>query len=193
MQCVPPVYEVRQPWTSDEKLRHESDGHVEHDNGCEICVTSSGISRHPRRVHSEYCAFDHASVTFKESDGYITVLTGKGPRCECFCPVVPRRNQRLKDLEHFLTVMPARYPSVQMRSDNEEAWKPVLKDSCEQVHLEYSNTRLETPASNGRDENSVRTLKDMVQRQEDAVFSLGIVFALLVRHSEWILNHLART
>ena len=65
--------------------------------------------------------------------------------------------------------------------------------------LEYSNTRLETPASNGRDENSVRTLKEMVQRQKDAVFSLGIefsikhpLFALLERHSEWILNHLVR-
>ena len=87
-----------------------------------------------------------------------------------------------------------------MRSDYEEALKHVLKDACEQVHLEYSNnTRLETPASNGRGENSVRTMKEMVQRQKDAVFSLGIefsikhpLFALLVRHSEWILNHLVR-
>ena len=70
---------------------------------------------------------------------------------------------------------------------------------CEQVHLEYSNTRLETPASNGRGENSVRTMKGMVERQKDVVFSLGIefsikhpLFALFVRHSEWILNHLVR-
>ena len=49
-----------------------------------------------------------------------------------------------------------------------------------------------TPASNGRGENSVRTMKEMVQRQKDAVFSLGIEssikhprFALLVRHSEF--------
>ena len=73
----------------------------------------------------------------------------------------------------------------------------MLKDACEQVHLEYSNTRLETPASNGRGENSVRTMKEVVQRGKDAVFSLGNdisikhpLFALLVRHSEWILNHL---
>ena len=83
-----------------------------------------------------------------------------------------------------------------VRSDNEEALKHVLKDACEQVHLEYSNTRLETLASIGRGENNVRTMKDMVQRQKDAVFSLGIefsikhpLFALLVRHGEWILNH----
>ena len=95
--------------------------------------------------------------------------------------------------------MRARYPCLQVRSDNAEALKHVLKDACEQLHLEYSKTRLETPASNGRRENSVRTLKKMVQRQKDAVFSLGIefsikhlVFALLVRHSEWILNHLVR-
>ena len=76
-----------------------------------------------------------------------------------------------------------------MRSDNEEALKHVLKDACEQVHLEYSNTRLETPASSGRGENSVRTMKEMVQRQKDAVVSLGIefpithlLFASLVRH-----------
>ena len=87
--------------------------------------------------------------------------------------------------------MQARYPSLQVRSDNEEALKHVLKDACEQVHLEYSNTRLETPASNGRGENSVRSLKEMVQRQKDAVVSLGVefsikhpLFALLVRHSE---------
>ena len=67
------------------------------------------------------------------------------------------------------------------------------------MNLEYSNTRLETPASDGRGENSVRTMKEMVQRQIDAVFSLGIEFsikhpllALLVPHSEWILNHLVR-
>ena len=42
-------------------------------------------------------------------------------------------------------------------------------------------------------------MKEMVQRQKDAVFSLGFefsikhpLFALLVRHSEWILNHLVR-
>ena len=95
--------------------------------------------------------------------------------------------------------MRAIYPCLQVRSDNEEASKHVLKDACEQVHLEYSNTRLETLASNGRGENSVRAMKEMVQRQKDAVFSLGIefsikhpLFALLVRHSEWILNHLVR-
>ena len=95
--------------------------------------------------------------------------------------------------------MRARYPSLQVRSDIEEALKHVLKDACEQVHLEYSNTRLETPASNGRGENSVRAMKEMIQRQKDAVCTLGIVFsvkhllfALLVRHSEWILNHLMR-
>ena len=85
-----------------------------------------------------------------------------------------------------------------MRSDNEEALRHVLKDACEQVHLEYSNTRLETPASNGRGENSVRTMKE-IQRQKDAVFSFDIefsikhpLFALLLRHSGWILNHLVR-
>ena len=61
----------------------------------------------------------------------------------------------------------------------------VPKDACEQVHLEYGNTRLET------------TMEEMVQRERYAVVSLGIefsikhpLFALLVRHSEWILNHL---
>ena len=66
--------EVRLPWTPEEKLRHESNGHAEYDSRCEICVKSSGISRHPRRVYSESCAFDYASVTFKESGGYVTVF-----------------------------------------------------------------------------------------------------------------------
>ena len=191
--------EVRLPWSPEEKLRHESNGHAEYDNRCEICVKASGTSRHPRRVYPESCAFDFASVTFKESDGYVTVLTGRGPRCECFCQYVPRKGQRLKYLEHFLAVMRARYSSLQVRSDNEEASRHVLKDACEKVHLEYSNTRLETPASIGRGENSVRTMKEMVQRQKDTVFSLGVefsikhpLFAMLVRYSEWIQNHLVR-
>ena len=86
-----------------------------------------------------------------------------------------------------------------MRSDNEEALKHVLKNKCEQVHLECSNTRLESFAPNGRGENSVQTMKETVQRLKDAVFSLGIelsikhpLFALIVRHSEWILNLLAQ-
>ena len=81
----------------------------------------------------------------------------------------------------------------------EEVLRHVLEDACEQVHLEYRNTGLETPASKGRGQNSVRIMKEMVQRQKDAVFSLCIefsikhpLFALLVRHSEWILNHLVR-
>ena len=75
----------------------------------------------------------------------------------------------------------------------------MLKDACEQVHLEYSDTRLEIPASSGRGENSVRTMKEMVQRQKDAVFTLcnefsikHLLFALLVRHSECVLKHLVR-
>ena len=149
-------------------------------------------------MYSESCAFDYASVTFKESDGYLTVLTGRGPRCECFCRVVPREGQRLKDLEHVLAVMRARYHCLQVRSDNEEALGHVLKDARGQVHLEYSNTRFLHPMVEVK--NSVRTVKEMVQRQKDAVFSLGIDFSikhplfdlLLVRHSEWILNHLVR-
>ena len=86
--------------------------------------------------------------------------------------------------------MRARYPCLQVRSDNEEALKHVLKVACEQVHLEFNNTRLETFASNGRGGNSVRAMKEMIQRQKDAVFTLGMevsikhpLFAPLVRHN----------
>ena len=85
--------EVRLPWTTEEKIRHESDGHTEYDNRSEIWVKSCGISRRPRRVYFEPCTFDNASVTFTESDSYVTVLTGRGPLCECFCRVVPRNGQ----------------------------------------------------------------------------------------------------
>ena len=68
--------EVRLAWTPAEKHRREVNGHAEYDNRCEICVKSSGISRHPRRVYSESCI---TRVTFKESDGCVTVLTGRTP------------------------------------------------------------------------------------------------------------------
>ena len=87
----------------------------------------------------------------------------------------------------------------QVRFENEIALRHVLKNVCELVHLECSNICLEFLASNGRGENFVRTMKEMVQCLKDAVFSLGIefsikhlFFALLLRHSEWILNHLVR-
>ena len=51
---------ARLPWTLEEKHRHEVNGHAEYDNRCEICVKSSEISRHPRRMFSESCAFDYA-------------------------------------------------------------------------------------------------------------------------------------
>ena len=48
-----------------------------------------------------------------------------------------------------------------MRSDNEEYLKHVLAADCEKVHLGYSNTRLETPASNGRGENRDKKSQSM--------------------------------
>ena len=45
--------ELRLPWTPEEKPRHESNGHAEYDNRCEICAKSSGVSRHPGRAYSE--------------------------------------------------------------------------------------------------------------------------------------------
>ena len=85
--------EVRLPWTPEEKHRHEVNGHAEYDNRREICVKSSGISRHLRRVYSESCAFDYANVTFKDANEFVSVLTGRGPRCESFCRVVPQRGE----------------------------------------------------------------------------------------------------
>ena len=152
---------VRAPWSPEEKRRRETNGHAECDDSCEICVKTRGISRHPGRVHSESCAFDYASVAFKAAAETVTVLTGRGPRGECFCRVVPRKRQRLKELETFLSGMKEIYPSTQVRSDNEEALRHVLSSSCEQTHIDCSNTRIETRPSNGCGENSVRTLKEM--------------------------------
>ena len=104
----------------------------------------------------------------------------------------------MKDLEHFLAVMRARYPNLQVRSDNEEALKHVLKDACEKVHLEYSNTPFGNSGVNGRGENSVRTMKDDTA-SERCSFLVGYCvlnqtssLRVAVRHSEWILNHLLR-
>ena len=155
-----------------------------------ICGKSSAISRHLRRVYSESCGFEYACVTSKDANQFVTVLTGSGPRCECFCRVVPREGQRLNELG---------YPSLQVRSDNKESLKHVLTAACEQVHLEFSNSRPETPASNGRGENSVLTTKEMAQRKKESINAMGITFSIkhpefawVVRHSEWILNHLVR-
>ena len=44
--------EVRLPWTPEEKHRHESNGHAEYDNRCEICVKSTHVERTPSLARS---------------------------------------------------------------------------------------------------------------------------------------------
>ena len=69
--------------------------------------------------------------------------------------------------------MRARYPSIQGRSDNEDALRHVLTSACEQIHVDYSNTSTDTPPPNGSGENTVRTMKDMIQSQKESVNTLG--------------------
>ena len=72
----------------------------------------------------------------------------------------------------------------------------MLTSACEQLHVEYINTRFVTPALNGRGENSVRTMKEMIQCQKESVDSLGFKFSIvhplfaLLGHSDWLVNHL---
>ena len=120
-----------------------------------------------------------------------SVLIGRGPRSECFCRVVPRKGQRLKELVTFFLAL-MRYPSIQVRS--------ALVSGCEQIHLEYSNTRLQTPASNSCGANSTRNMKDMIQCHKESDNSLGIKFfhhacslCFALRHSEWLTKHLLRS
>ena len=74
--------------------------------------------------------------------------------------------------------------------------KHVLKAAGNRASLAYSNNFLVTPASEGRSDNSVGVLKRMIRRQKESVNAFCItftvkhpLFALLVRHSEWILNY----
>ena len=76
----------------------------------------------------------------------------------------------------------------------------MLTSACEQTHFHCSNTRVETLSSYGCGANSVRTMHDMMQCQRESVKSLEIkfsiihlLFALLVRHSEWPMSHLVRS
>ena len=51
----------------------------------------------------------------------------------------------MKNLFQFFHVQIKIYPSLQVRSDNEEALEHVLKDACEQVHLECTFGKLLHP------------------------------------------------
>ena len=184
----------------EEKVRHEINGYAEYDSRYGTCVKYVDIPRLSRRLYSEFCVYDHAIVKFREADELVTVLTGRGVWCEYFCLVVPRNGQRLTELEKFLAVMRARYPSLQVSSDNEETLKRVLTAACKRTNLEYRNTCLATPAFDGRSDNSVKAMKEMVRLQKESVNAMGIPFSvkdplfdLLVRHSEWTLNYLVRS
>ena len=93
--------------------------------------------------------------------------------------------QRVKKLENFIAIMRRKHPILQVRSDSEETLKHVLKEACEQLHLEYSNTRLGAPACSGRSENNVRLMKERAKRRIDSNHTLGIVFLSHILSSLW--------
>ena len=89
---------------------------------------------------------------------------------------------------------------MQVRSDREESLKRVLTAACRRASLVYSENFIETPVSEGRSDSSARAFRKMIQRPNESVNALGITFTIkhsplaqLVRHSEWILNHLVHT
>ena len=57
----------------------QTPGHLKRNFDTSLTTPSRVKSRHPRRVYSESCAFDHVSATFKVSDGYVTELLAKDP------------------------------------------------------------------------------------------------------------------
>ena len=68
------------------------------------------------------------------------------------CPNVNNSRRKIKikiknekSFSIFSNVQIKIYPSLQVRSDNEEALKHVLKDACEQVHLECTFGKLLHP------------------------------------------------
>ena len=70
--------------------------------------------------------------------------------------------------------MRARYHSLQVISDNEEALKHVLKDACEQVHLEYSDKRVWKLLHPMVEVTTVfRTMKEMVPASKRCSFLVG--------------------
>ena len=112
--------------------------------------------------------------------------------------MVPRKGQRLTELETSPALMRACYPSLQVRSDNGKALEHVLTAACEQVHLEYSTTWLETPASDGRGEKQCQsnerngpTSKRVSQGDAHHVL-LQTPCLSFAQHSDWILNHQVR-
>ena len=98
------------PGLLERSVHREIDDHAECNSRCESCDNPQPS----RQLYSEFCMFNHVSVKFKEADEYVTVLGGEGPRCEHFCGVVPRKGQRLAQLDVFLAFERARYPSMQV-------------------------------------------------------------------------------
>ena len=102
-----------------------------------------------RQLHSEFCVLDYMNVIFKEAKGYALVLTGKRPQCEHFCRVVPRKGQRLAELDTFLDSMKARYSSLKVKSNDEKSLKRVLTNACKRARLVYSNNFMVPESSVG--------------------------------------------
>ena len=59
-----------------------------------------------------------------------------------------------------------------------KALRHVWSSACGETHVDYSNTRIETPPSNGRGEDSVRTMKEMRRCLKESVNTLGVTFFL---------------
>ena len=101
---------IRLPCTPEEEVRHEIDGHAEYDRRCGSFVESGDIPRLSRLLYSEFCVFDYAMVKFTEADEFVTVWTGRGPRCEKCSRIVSCRGQRLAELNTFLAITRVKTP-----------------------------------------------------------------------------------
>ena len=108
--------EGKMPWTPEKWRRHEVNGHAEYDNRCEVRVKTRGISRHPRRVYSDSCGFDCASVTFKGRVSQSRQSTSQ----RTFLLSCTTRRTTTEGAGDFLVCHESEYPSIQVISDKEE-------------------------------------------------------------------------
>eukprot|EP00974_Lingulodinium_polyedra_P103736 10040893-Lingulodinium_polyedra.AAC.1 len=158
------------------------------------------VTRHAKQAYAETANFDYAKVIVKDEGQEMSLLVGRGPRGEVFCRKAPRKGLRMLDLDDFLAVMKARYPSIQIRCDQEEALTHVVFHAADKQGLPRDAARLEVPQANGRAEQGVRTVRELLQVLREDLRRRGRLTQLnhpamkwLVRHAEWLANHVVKS
>ena len=184
--------------TMDDKIAHERTGHAKYDPRCGTCLKVRGVSTRPRKAVAEAAYSDHATV--RNSQHGAEDLGRCWTAREMFARAVHRKGAKFEDLELFLKVLQKRYGNMPVYCDQEECLREVVHSTAGRLGLPTGVTPVERSQANGRAEQRVRALRELLHIVIEDAGRCGVEIILdhpvaqwAVRHAEGIQNFLVKS